>query len=127
MRRMEGITQELLQSIDVLNTLSGGVVEPQVRLSQFPTHRQVELYAPGIPEEQLKAEVHNNQLTIYFNFLINAMGSEVRMPRVVYNKQIPYFIDSKKISASFEDSRLIVRLPFNELANGYHRDLTEAK
>lgn len=124
MRKIEGITEELLQSIDVLNTLSGGVAEAQVRLSQFPAYRQVELYVPGIPEDQLKAEVHNNQLTIYFNFLIPSLGGEIKMPRVVYNKQIPYFIDSKKIAASFEGNRLIVRLPFNELANGYHRDIT---
>jgi HSP20 family molecular chaperone IbpA len=126
MRKLEGITTELLTSIDVLNTLGGGVAEPQVRLSQHPAYRQVELSIPGIPQEQIKAEVHNNQLTIYFNFHVVSSERLIKMPKVVYNKQIPYFIDSKKISASFEDNTLIVKLPFNELANGYHRDITAA-
>ena len=124
MKKMEGITSELLTSIDVLNTLNGGVVEPRVVLSQHPEYRQVELTVPGIPHDRVKAEIHNNQLTIYYYQQVSASGRPIRMPRVVYNKQIPYFIDSARISANFEEDKLVVRLPFNELANGYHRDLT---
>ncbi len=124
MRRTERIAKELLTSIDVLNTLNGGTIEPEVYLSQHPEYRQVELLAPSVPHDQIKAEIHNNQLTIYYNLHVQSEGRLIRMPKVVYNKQIPYFIDSKKISAEFEGSALVVKLPFNELANGYHRDIT---
>jgi HSP20 family molecular chaperone IbpA len=127
MKKMEGITSELLTSIDVLNTLNGGVVEPRVALSQHADYRQVALHVPSIPHDRVKAEIHNNQLTIYYYQQVLANGRPIRMPRVVYNKQIPYFIDSAKISANFEEDKLVVRLPFNELANGYHRDLTATR
>jgi hypothetical protein len=124
MRRLEGITDDLLTSIDVINTMNGGVIEPQVKLSEHPEYRQVELRAASIPQDLVKAEVHNNNLTIYYNTPVLSNEKVIRMPRVVYNKQIPYFIDSKRIEALFEGDNFIVRLPFNELANGYHRDLT---
>jgi len=124
MRRIEGLPTELLTSIDVLNTLNGGTIEPQVKLSQFAEYRQIEVLAPGIAHDQIKAEIHNNQLTVYFSIVVDASGHLIKMPKVVYNKQIPYFIDQKNISASFEGNKLVVVLPFNELANGYHRDIT---
>lgn len=125
MRRLKGITDELLTSIDVLNTVNGGAVEPRMTLSQHEDRRQVELVVPSVAGENVKAEIHNNQLTIYYNLPIQSVERTIRLPRVVYNKQIPYFVDVPKIAAAFEDDRFIVRLPFNELANGYHRDITE--
>jgi hypothetical protein len=36
---------------------------------------------------------------------------------------VPYFIDINKINARLEEEELIVKLPFNKLANGYHKDI----
>ncbi|MFZ6000898.1 MAG: hypothetical protein ACOYW3_10330 [Bacteroidota bacterium] len=126
MRRLKGLTDDLLTSIDVLNTLNGGVVEPQMRLSEHEEYRQIELVVPGVADDNVKAEIHNNHLTIYYNLPVQTIERTIRLPRVVYNKQIPYFVDTRKIAASFEEGRFVVRLPFNEFSNGYHRDITSS-
>lgn len=124
---MKRIPQELLASIDILNTLNGGIIEPRLRLSQHATHRQIELTAPGIAHEQMKAEINNNELTVYYVIPVESQETEVQVPQIVYKKQIPYFVDRKRITANFDGQKLVVQLPFNELANGYHRDITANK
>jgi len=124
MRRLDKLTTELLTSIDVLNTLNGGVVEAKVKLSQHDEYRQIDLLAPSVAQENLKAEIHNNNLTVYYNTPVLSNEKLIQVPKVVYNKQIPYFIDSANIEATYEDDRLVVRLPFNERSEGYHRDIT---
>jgi HSP20 family molecular chaperone IbpA len=121
-RRM--ISDELLYSIDVLNTLNGGMSEPMVDLQQHENYREIKCAVPGLQEGELQVEIHNNFLSIYYKFSIESDGKEVQIPRVVYYKPIPYFIDVTKISATTEDRFLHVVLPFNELANGYHKKIS---
>lgn len=123
MRRENSISDEILQSIDVMNTLGGGVSEPVVRLTQFPAYRQIELSVPGIGEQNMHVKVNNNQLIVYFEHRIESRGHVVSVPHIVYNKPIPYYIDASKIKAVYLDGWLTVQLPYNELANGFHRDI----
>jgi HSP20 family molecular chaperone IbpA len=118
------ISDELLYSIDVLNTLNGGVSEPIVDLQQHENYREIKCTVPGLQEGALQVEIHSNFLSIYYKLSIESNGKEVQIPRVVYYKPIPYFIDVTKISATVEDRFLHVMLPFNELANGYHKKIS---
>jgi HSP20 family molecular chaperone IbpA len=97
------ISDELLYSIDVLNTLNGGVSEPIVDLQQHENYREIKCTVPGLQEGALQVEIHNNFLSIYYKLSIESNGKEVQIPRVVYYKPIPYFIDVTKISATVED------------------------
>jgi|GEM_PF-484253 len=124
MKSRKLISNELLASIDVINTLSGGVSEPQMTLKQFQDHREVRVKVAGINEEDLKVEIHNNMLSVFYNFHIQSDGMPIVMPKVVYNKPIPYFVDATRITASHENGFLIVTLPFNEMAEGYHRKVS---
>lgn len=114
---------DLITSIDVLNTVNGGVSEPQMNLSHFEEYREIRLKVPGIKQEDVHVEVHNNNLSIYY--FINMVSNEtlVQLPRFVYNRSVPYFIDINKINARIENEELIVKLPFNKLANGYHKEI----
>jgi HSP20 family molecular chaperone IbpA len=123
MRRANIISDEILQTIDVANTLQGGVSEPVVTLTRFPEYRQIELRVPGIEEENMHVKINNNQLLIFYTHRIESRGQVISIPRFVYNKPIPYFIDATKIKATYEGNVLRVQLPFNELANGFHRDI----
>jgi len=123
MRRRGIVSDQIIQSIDVANTLHGGVSEPVINLSHHEDYRQIELSVPGVLEENIHVKINNNQLVIYFERQIESSGNAISIPFIVYNKSIPYFIDSEKIRALFEDRILIVQLPFNELANGYQRDI----
>ena len=124
MKERKFINNELLASIDVLNTLSGGVSEPQMILKQFQDHREIQIKVPGVNEDSLKVEVHNNILSVFYTFHIQSGDLPLHVPKVVYNKSIPHFVDAARITASYEDGFLIVTLPYNELADGYHRKIS---
>jgi HSP20 family molecular chaperone IbpA len=117
------LNYDLITGIDILNTMNGGIIEPTIKLSQFPEYRQIEVKAPGISEEALHVTVDNNKLIVFYELNLESQNKLVPVPKVVYNKQIPFFIDSKNINAQYQNGTLIVHLPFNELANGYHRDI----
>jgi HSP20 family molecular chaperone IbpA len=123
MRRKRLISDEIIQSIAIANTLNGGVSEPQVNFLQYPQYREIAVKVPGVTGEHLQVKINNNQLMIFFNRSFELMGSVIKVPQIIYNKPIPYYIDSKKINAHLADEVLIVQLPYNELANGYHRDV----
>jgi HSP20 family molecular chaperone IbpA len=114
---------DLVTSIDVLNTVNGGVSEPQMNMSHFEDYREIRLKVPGIKQEEVHVEVHNNNLSIYY--YINMVSSDkfIQLPRFVYNRSVPYFIDINKIKARIEGEELIVHLPFNRLANGFHKEI----
>ncbi len=117
------MSEEIIQRVDVANTIQGGVSEPQVKLSQHAEYRQIKLKVPGVSEKNMHVKISNNQLVVYFDRKIVSLGSHMSVPFIVYNKQIPYFIDEKNIHAQYHDGELIVQLPFNELTNGYQRDV----
>ena len=123
MRRANIVSDEIIQTIDIANTLQGGISEPMVRLMRFPEYRQIELRVPGIGEDNMHVKINNNQLLVFYNHLIESRGQVIAVPHFVYNKPIPYFIDANKIKATFENNVLTVQLPYNELANGFHRDI----
>ena len=114
---------DLITSIDVLNTLNGGVSEPQLCLEHHNDCREIHLRVPGISLDDIRVEIHNNSLSIFY--LINIISGErlIPLPRFVYNRNVPYYIDINKINARLEEEELIVNLPYNRLANGYHKDV----
>jgi len=123
MRRKRLVGDEILQSIDITNTLNGGVSEPLLKLSQHTEYRQIELKVPGVGEENLHVKINNNQLMVYFDHAVKSREETVYVPHIVYNKPVPYFVDAKNIRAHYREGVLTVQLPFNELANGYTRDI----
>ena len=114
---------DLITSIDVLNTVNGGISEPQMNLNHFEDYREICLRVPGIRREDIHVEVHNNNLSIYYFINMVSNSNLIQLPRFIYNRSVPYFIDVSKINARIENEELIVHLPFNRLANGYHKEI----
>ncbi len=107
----------------MINTLTGGMVEPVIKLQQFESHRQINIRIPSISLDSIKIEIQNNVLLIYFNIPLKSRNENHNYPKVVYNKPIPYFIDRDGISAVVENDELVVTLPFNELAGGFKKQI----
>lgn len=112
---------ELLASVDIMNVLNGGRSEPAVKVSQHQDHREVRVRVPGIDTSAIQVEVNNDSVSIFYIMDIETVGKSMRLPYSVYNKQQPYYIDLSRINAVVEDNELVVTLPYNELASGYHR------
>lgn len=118
---------DILTSVDVLNTLHGGTVEPQVLLSEREDARELHIRVPSIDPESIEVEINNNLLFVYYAVNLNSAGKNIRLPYTIYNKALPYFIDIGKIHSSIEGNKLIITLPFNRLANGYHKKIKTNK
>lgn len=114
---------ELLTSVDVMNTLNGGRTEPIVKLSQHQNYREIRVRIPGIKPETIEVEVNDNLVAVYYMMNISSAGKLVKLPYSVYNRKQPYFIDVSNIRAQVKNDELIVKLPFNQLANGYYKKI----
>lgn len=112
---------DLITTVDVLNTLSGGISEPQQSLTETELARELRFRVPGVTKGSMNVEIHNNHLTIYYYINIASYDKLVQVPQIIYNKAVPYYVDISKIHATFEVDELVVHMPFNRLSNGYHR------
>lgn len=114
---------DLITSVDVLNTLHGGVSEPFLSIRELSDGREMRVRVPGVEREALQVEIINNQLSVFYLIPIYSAGKLMHMPQVVYNQAIPYFIEANRIKATYEDKELVVQLPFNKLSNGHNRKI----
>jgi hypothetical protein len=112
---------DLLASVDVMNTLGGGRTEPILKLQQLENFREIRVKIPGIQPEAIEVEVNNNNVTVYYVMNVLSGDKLMKLPYSVYNREQPYFIDVSKIKSQVEKDELVVKLPFNKLANGYHK------
>jgi HSP20 family molecular chaperone IbpA len=113
--------KNLLTTVDLLNTLNGGVSEPYLSFRDLADGRQLRIRVPGVSKEMLQVEIHNNQLNVFYHIPMETSGKQVFVPKEVVNQTIPFFIEIPAIQATFEGNELVIDLPFNELSNGYTR------
>jgi HSP20 family molecular chaperone IbpA len=118
---MKNKFKSLLTTVDLLNTLNGGVSEPYLSYREDAEGREVRVRVPGVSKELLQVEINNNQLSVYYHIPMETSGKQVFLPKEVINQTLPYFIEIPGIQATYEENELVVRLPFNELSNGYNR------
>jgi HSP20 family molecular chaperone IbpA len=124
MRNKRILSEQMIASIDVLNTLSGGTSDPEIHQIQHSKYREVRVKIPGVNPESMQVEIHNNYLMVYYLLDVHSNGQSISVPKFVYHKAIPYFIDANNIEAGYHDGFLSVQLPFNERSNGYHRKIS---
>jgi HSP20 family molecular chaperone IbpA len=115
--------KDLLTSIDVLNTLNGGVSEPFLSFRKDASGHEMHVRVPGINKEAMQVEINNHELSVFYLLPIEISGKLLHMPQVVYKDAIPYFIEVSGIKATFKDNELVVKLPFNESSNDYNRKI----
>lgn len=113
--------KHLLQTVDLLNTLNGGVSEPYVSYRERPDGRQLRVRIPGVSKEMLQVEIQDNQLNVFYHIPMETSGKQVFLPKEVIRQTLPYFIEIPAIQATYEGNELVVDLPYNELSNGYNR------
>jgi hypothetical protein len=110
--------KKLLTSVDILNTINGGISEPFLSLREQNMGREIKARVPGLTSESLHMEIANNTLTIFYIIPINVHGELLQVPHIIYNQTIPYFVNTAKIDVLQNENELIVHLPFNELRDG---------
>lgn len=115
--------KHLLTTVDLLNTLNGGVSEPYVSFREVASGRELRVRVPGVNREMLQVEINENNLSVYYLIPMASSGKELLLPKEVTKQVIPYFIEISGIHATYEANELVVKLPFNELTSGYNRKI----
>jgi hypothetical protein len=116
--------KDLTTSLDILNTVHGGISEPYVSMQENEGGREIHVKVPGINKETMQAEIiNNNQLSVYYLIPVVSSGVLMHLPKVIFNEVVPNSIDVLNIKASWHESDFIVKLPFNKLPNGNHRKI----
>lgn len=118
---MNSNLKHLLTTVDLLNTLNGGVSEPYISYRDHADGREVRIRVPGVRKEMLQVEINNNHLVVLYHIPMETTGQQVFLPKEVLRQALPYFIEIPAIHATYEDHELVVKLPYNELSNGYNR------
>ena len=115
--------KELLTSVDILNTLHGGVSEPFLSVVEKPTGREIRVRVPGVDRELVKAEINNNELSVYYIIPVESNGHLINMPKVVYRDVLPLSIELRNIEATYNYDELVIHLPYNRATDGYNKKI----
>ena len=118
---MKNKFKHLLTTVDLLNTLNGGVSEAYLSFREEPAGRELRVRVPGVSKEMLQVEINDNQLIVLYNIPMETSGKKVFLPKEIIKQTLPYFIEITGINATYEGNELVVKLPYNELSNGYNR------
>ena len=89
---MKNKFKHLLSTVDLLNTLNGGVSEPYVSFRERPDGRELRVRVPGVSKELLQVEIHDNQLSVYYHFPMITSGKKVFLPKEVTKQTLPFFL-----------------------------------
>lgn len=120
------ISRELLLTADFMNTINGGVAMVTFKMKREENRYIAEIITPGLHPRDVKIEVKNNMLIIYHNLKFGEDGSydEVQsIPFILNRFTIPYDVKITGIHAKDQTGILHIILPFNELANGYAKEI----
>jgi len=123
MRKSNEFISTLAKTGVVLNLISGGMSKPVIKLTRFTNAHQLEIKVPGVDVKKLSIEITNSMLSIYQIMEVPTAGHGISIPRSILNKSIPHFINVNGIEAGVKENKLLIRLPFNERADGYQRKL----
>lgn len=114
------LIRNLGQTAFVMNAIDGGTVMPRMSLDKKQDQYIYNLRLPGVSSEDFNVEIDSHNLFIY---QLMRLDSEMEIPYMVKRLVIPAEVNYELITAEFDGGKLKIVMPFNELANGYHRDI----
>lgn len=117
------IVRELLMAANVNNTLSGGMSQPEISFKKESDRYLITASVPGVSLDKLQIEIVERSLILFYVLEFEGDGSPFNVPHVLRSFEITADIDFHKIQAIQEDGFLKIIMPFNELADGYNRNV----
>ena len=93
---------------------------PKAILEKTDSYYELKLRVPGVNPDSFSIDIVNNSLLIFHRVEENMKR---QLPYLVQQIVLPSDVDFEQIRALQEGNDLVVRMPFNELSNGYHRHI----
>jgi HSP20 family protein len=115
-------TKDFARYSELMNTINGGVVTTNIKISHNVNEIVINLNAPGISPGSYNIVLNDNRLFIYALYpnqdIESQLDDEGEMIRAMplFNKvfDLPPFVDTGKISAEAVESQLQVYLPYKD-------------
>lgn len=103
--------QNVAQYIDLANTVSGGVSQPQVKLDKQKGKAVLRVTLPGIEPEQCQVLVDRNQLTV---MVLQQTEQETTMQMPLFSQTflLPPYADMHALKAEHHGRELRVQIPY---------------
>lgn len=112
---MKLISSKFIHSIapqlDLLNTIGGGVAQPQVRVDQHPNGVIVRVAMPTVLADSFRVVLKQNQLTVFSEYR-HGPDDPLAAPLFVQTLELPPNLDATRIDAIHQAQELRVRIPF---------------
>ena len=97
--------------LDLLNTIGGGVAQPQIRIDQRPKGVVVRVAMPTVSADSFRVVLNNQQLTVFSEYR-HEPDDQLAAPLFVQTLNLPTNLDLARIDAVQEGDELRVRIPF---------------
>ena len=97
--------------LDLLNTIGGGVAQPQIRIDQRSKGVVVRVAMPTVSADSFRVVLNNQQLTVFSEYR-HEPDDQLSAPLFVQTLNLPTNLDLARIDAVQEDGELRVRIPF---------------
>ena len=112
---MKLISSKFIHSIapqlDLLNTIGGGVAQPQVRVDQHPKGVIVRVAMPTVSADSFRVVLNQNKLTVFSEYR-HEPDDQLAAPLFVQTLDLPANLDATRTDAIHEGQELRVRIPF---------------
>ncbi|MEM6522424.1 MAG: Hsp20/alpha crystallin family protein [Bacteroidota bacterium] len=120
--------RSVLKTSDIMNTLNGGMSQPTTNIRREQDHYLITLKVPGVDLENVKVEIIDKNLIFHHIINFNDLDdSSLNIPHVLATYSLAADVDHNNITAAQKEGVLHVKLPFNELSSGYHREVDVIK
>ncbi|MBD2769301.1 Hsp20 family protein [Hymenobacter sp. BT664] len=112
---MKFISPQFIRTIapqlDLLNTIGGGVAQPQVRIDQRPQGVILRVAMPTVPAESFRVVLNQQRLTVFGEYR-HEPTDQLAAPLFMQTLDLPNNLDLARIDAVHEGHELQVRIPF---------------
>ena len=99
--------------IDVMNTLGGGIVQPNVAFEQRKKGAIIRVQVPSISEDAYRVHIVNNQLTV--SALMSQTESTNWVAPIFHQEfALPLNVALDRIKVVYKNGELQIRLPYVE-------------
>jgi HSP20 family protein len=108
--------RNLAPQLDLLNTLGGGIAQPQMRVDTREQGVVIRVAAPSVSPENIHVLLNNSRLTVYGEYR-HQPGDRLAAPLFTRVLDLPANLDLTRIDAVHEQGELRIRIPFQDPAS----------
>ena len=116
----KNLTRNLAQSASVMNIINGGITMPLMSLKKNKGEYVFNIQLAGVDPDDFSVEIDSHNLFVYHQMHFD---ETMEIPYLLQRLVIPPAVNYDEIRAEFDEGKLRILMPFNELTNGYHRDV----